>query len=165
MNLGILLLFAALQVVKFGPGGRFQLEYSKESFGLRSHGMIEPLGPHRTKFYPLRDPVPPKIFGEVARYETSYGTTCTCALPYRIRDRQHPAQRRCAPAARHFRYVLDELVQSTSELVQHEIHHHARNAHVHPDWERPLRDGAMPLHLHAQATPKRDDRKHRSHDG
>jgi hypothetical protein len=37
----------------FGPGGRFQLESSKDDFGMRSHGILEKLGPDRTKFYPL----------------------------------------------------------------------------------------------------------------
>jgi hypothetical protein len=53
MNFAILLLAVALDSVMFGPGGRFQLEHSKDDFGMRSHGIIETLGPNRTKFYPL----------------------------------------------------------------------------------------------------------------
>jgi len=53
MNFAILLLSLALQPVMFGPGGRFQLEQSKDDFGIRSHGIIEALGPGRTEFYPL----------------------------------------------------------------------------------------------------------------
>src|SRR5579864_3122223 len=49
----MLLLFAALDLAMFGPGGRFQLERSTDDFGTRSHGVIETLGPNRTKFYPL----------------------------------------------------------------------------------------------------------------
>jgi hypothetical protein len=38
----------------FGPGGAFQLEYSRDSFGLRSHGVVERLdGNGRTKVYLL----------------------------------------------------------------------------------------------------------------
>jgi hypothetical protein len=48
----ILLLFAVDPVI-FGPGARFQLEQSKDSFGMRSHGILERLGPNQTKFYPL----------------------------------------------------------------------------------------------------------------
>jgi hypothetical protein len=53
VNFAILLLLVALDPVMFGPGGRFQLERSKDDFGMRSHGIIETLGPNRTKFYPL----------------------------------------------------------------------------------------------------------------
>jgi hypothetical protein len=53
MNFAILLLLAALDPVRFGTGGRFQLEHSKDDFGMRSHGIVERLGPDRTKFYPL----------------------------------------------------------------------------------------------------------------
>jgi hypothetical protein len=53
MNFGMLLLLLALDPVMFGPGGKFQLENSKDDFGMRSHGIIETLGPSRTKFYPL----------------------------------------------------------------------------------------------------------------
>ncbi|MGA2879581.1 MAG: hypothetical protein ABSG13_11575 [Bryobacteraceae bacterium] len=52
MNLAIIPL-VALQVVAFGPGSRFQLEQSKDDFGMRSHGVIETQGANRTKFYPL----------------------------------------------------------------------------------------------------------------
>ena len=53
MNPAILLFFAAFQPVVFGPGGQFQLELSKDDFGMRSHGVIEALAPKQTKFYPL----------------------------------------------------------------------------------------------------------------
>jgi hypothetical protein len=53
MNFPILLLLLALDPVMFGPGGRFQLEQSKDDFGVRSHGIVETLGPNQTKFYPL----------------------------------------------------------------------------------------------------------------
>ena len=53
MHLAIVSLLLALDPVVFGPGGRFQLEYSKDTFGMRSHGVIETIGPGRTKFYPL----------------------------------------------------------------------------------------------------------------
>jgi hypothetical protein len=53
MNFAMLLLLFALDPVMFGPGGRFQLENSKDDFGMRSHGIIETLGPGRTKVYPL----------------------------------------------------------------------------------------------------------------
>lgn len=53
MNFAILLLFLAFDLVKFGPGDRFQLEYSKDGFGTRSHGIVETLSPSRTKLYPL----------------------------------------------------------------------------------------------------------------
>lgn len=53
MNFTMLLLLFALDPVMFGPGDRFQLENSKDDFGIRSHGIIETLGPSRTKFYPL----------------------------------------------------------------------------------------------------------------
>lgn len=53
MNFAMLLILFALDPVIFGPGGSFQLENSKDDFGMRSHGVIETLGPGRTKFYPL----------------------------------------------------------------------------------------------------------------
>jgi hypothetical protein len=53
MSFAVLLLLVALDPEMFGPGGRFQLERSKDDFGVRSHGIIEALGPNRTKFYPL----------------------------------------------------------------------------------------------------------------
>lgn len=53
MNFAMILLVVALDPVMFGPGGRFQLEQSKDDFGTRSHGIIETLGGNRTKFYPL----------------------------------------------------------------------------------------------------------------
>lgn len=53
MSFTILLLLTALDPVVFGPGGRFQLERSKDDFGVRSHGVIETVGLNRTKFYPL----------------------------------------------------------------------------------------------------------------
>lgn len=53
MNLVILFLFLALDPVTFGPGHRFELEQSSDTFGTRSHGITETLGPGRTKFYPL----------------------------------------------------------------------------------------------------------------
>jgi hypothetical protein len=37
----------------FGPGGTFQLEYSTDSAGTRSHGVIERLADGGTKVYPL----------------------------------------------------------------------------------------------------------------
>jgi len=52
MNLAIILLWLA-QLIAFGPGGRFQLEHSKDDFGERSHGIIETLSSGGTKFYPL----------------------------------------------------------------------------------------------------------------
>jgi len=53
MNFTLIFLFAALDAVTFGPGNRFHLEYSKDDFGVRSHGIIETLSSNRTKFYPL----------------------------------------------------------------------------------------------------------------
>lgn len=53
MNPVLLLLFLALDPVAFGPGGRFHLEQSNDSFGIRSHGINEDLGSDGTKFYPL----------------------------------------------------------------------------------------------------------------
>jgi hypothetical protein len=40
-------------VVLFAAPPRFQLEHSKDRFGVRSHGIIETLPSGRTKFYPL----------------------------------------------------------------------------------------------------------------
>ena len=33
--------------------GRFSIEHSQDDFGLRSHGIVEKIGPKRIKFYPL----------------------------------------------------------------------------------------------------------------
>jgi hypothetical protein len=46
-------LLLALEVATFGPGNRFSLEQSKHDFGIHSHGVIETIAAHRTKFYPL----------------------------------------------------------------------------------------------------------------
>jgi len=53
MSFVALLFSAATGAVTFGPEGHFQLEQSRDSFGIRSHGIIEKLGSNRTKFYPL----------------------------------------------------------------------------------------------------------------
>jgi|SRR5579871_1981709 len=53
MILAVFPLVATMAAEPFGPGGRFQLEYSQDSFGLRSHGVVETLGPGQAKFYPL----------------------------------------------------------------------------------------------------------------
>jgi hypothetical protein len=53
MNFVLILIWAALDVVGFGPGNHFQLEQSKDDFGPRSHGILETLGAGRTKFFPL----------------------------------------------------------------------------------------------------------------
>ena len=53
MNFAILVLLFAIDSVAFGQGGRSRLEQSKDSFGIRSHGIIEQLGSNQTKFYPL----------------------------------------------------------------------------------------------------------------
>jgi hypothetical protein len=52
VNLGILLLVLAVDSVAFGPDGRFQLESSRDDFGIRSHGVVETIGSGQT-FYPL----------------------------------------------------------------------------------------------------------------
>jgi hypothetical protein len=50
--------------VSFGPGGNFQLEFSNDpDFGMVSHGIIETLGPGRTKLYPL----PQSTFAQYAK--------------------------------------------------------------------------------------------------
>jgi hypothetical protein len=51
VNLAVLLFFVMFNPVMFGPGRRFQLEYSKDDFGVRSHGIIEKIGANLTKFY------------------------------------------------------------------------------------------------------------------
>ena len=53
MSFPMILLLAAADAVIFGPGGHFQFEQSNDSFGIRSHGIIEQLGSNQTKFYPL----------------------------------------------------------------------------------------------------------------
>jgi hypothetical protein len=52
VNLGILWLLVVFDSVAFGPDGRFQLESSKDDFGIRSHGVLETIGSGQT-FYPL----------------------------------------------------------------------------------------------------------------
>jgi four helix bundle protein len=54
-------------------------------------------------------------------------------------------------------YVHRILNSVFSESIQHQIHHHPRHAHIHPDRERPLGYRPMPRHVHAQAAPQRDD--------
>ncbi len=53
MGLATMPMLLALYAVTFGPGNRFHLEHSKDSFGMRSHGIVETSGDGRTKFYPL----------------------------------------------------------------------------------------------------------------
>jgi hypothetical protein len=53
MKFSLVLLLVAFQPQAFGPDGQFHLEHNRDSFGMRSHGVIEALGPNRTKFYPL----------------------------------------------------------------------------------------------------------------
>lgn len=53
MPIGIILILLASAPGSFGPGGRFQLEHSKDGFGVRSHGVVENLAGGRTRFYPL----------------------------------------------------------------------------------------------------------------
>lgn len=49
----ILLLLAALQTALLLAESQFDLEHSKDDFGMHSHGIIETLGSNRGKFYPL----------------------------------------------------------------------------------------------------------------
>jgi hypothetical protein len=53
VNLATVLFLLALDAATFGPGGRFRLEQSRDSFGERAHGVVETIAPGRTKFYPL----------------------------------------------------------------------------------------------------------------
>lgn len=58
MNFMTILLILAFDSAAFGPGNRFHLEHSKDDFGMRSHGVIETVGPGRTKFYKLPQSTP-----------------------------------------------------------------------------------------------------------
>lgn len=51
-------LLAAAGIITFGPLGRFELEYSNDSFGPRSHGVNERIGPNRIHYYPLPQSTP-----------------------------------------------------------------------------------------------------------
>lgn len=53
----------SVALLLFLVGGHFQLEQSSDSFGIRSHGIIEQLGSNKTKFYPL----PQSTAGEYVR--------------------------------------------------------------------------------------------------
>jgi hypothetical protein len=53
MKFGLVLLLIAFQPESFGPGGKFHLQHSQDSFGMRSHGVMETLAGNQTKFYPL----------------------------------------------------------------------------------------------------------------
>lgn len=53
MNQAALALFAAIPLAAFGQAGRFHLEHSDDSFGVRSHGIEETLPSGGTKYYPL----------------------------------------------------------------------------------------------------------------
>ena len=53
LQCSILSLLSAQDPAKFGPGDRFQLEYSRDGFGIRSHGVNEMLASGQTMFYPL----------------------------------------------------------------------------------------------------------------
>jgi hypothetical protein len=50
---GMLLAAAEPDLMRFGPNGAFQLEYSNDSFGIRAHGVMERLTDGTTKLYPL----------------------------------------------------------------------------------------------------------------
>lgn len=58
MNFAAIFLVAALDAAILAPGGRFQLERSRDSFGMRVHGIIETLAAGQTKFYPLPQSTP-----------------------------------------------------------------------------------------------------------
>jgi hypothetical protein len=51
--LPLIILVLASQAPTVGEIGRFRVEHCKDDFGLCSHGIIETIGPNRTKFYPL----------------------------------------------------------------------------------------------------------------
>lgn len=53
LNYAALALLAAWPLAAFGQGSQFQLEQSKNGFGVRSHGIVETLASGGTKFYPL----------------------------------------------------------------------------------------------------------------
>lgn len=53
LNRAVPLILAALPLAAFAQAGRFQLEQSKDGFGVRSHGIVETLPSGGTKFYPL----------------------------------------------------------------------------------------------------------------
>jgi hypothetical protein len=56
-------LLAAVPLLALAQAGRFQLEQSKDDFGVRSHGIIETLVSGGTKFYPL----PQSSYGQYSR--------------------------------------------------------------------------------------------------
>jgi hypothetical protein len=53
-------IFVALtsQAATVSGVGRFHIEYTRDRFGMRSHGIIETIGANRTKFYPLPQSTP-----------------------------------------------------------------------------------------------------------
>jgi len=53
VNFPVLLLLAALHATLLSTDSRFHVEHSKGDFGMRSHGIIETLGPNHRNFYPL----------------------------------------------------------------------------------------------------------------
>jgi hypothetical protein len=53
LNSLALWVLAAVPLAALGQTGRFQLEQSKDGFGVRSHGIVETLPSGGTKFYPL----------------------------------------------------------------------------------------------------------------
>jgi hypothetical protein len=58
MMFGLVLVLIAFQPQSFGPDGKFHMQHSQDSFGMRSHGVIEALAANRTKFYPLPQSTP-----------------------------------------------------------------------------------------------------------
>lgn len=52
LALGVLIAFASQAPSAVGSGS-FYLERSADQFGMRSHGIVEMVGPNRTKLYPL----------------------------------------------------------------------------------------------------------------
>jgi hypothetical protein len=53
MSFAMFLFLAATDAVVFGPGGHFQLEQGKDSFGIRSHDIVEQPGSDQNETLPV----------------------------------------------------------------------------------------------------------------
>jgi hypothetical protein len=67
MKFGLVLFVIAFQPQSFGPDGKFHVQHSQDSFGMRSHGVIEMLAGNHSKFYPL----PQSTVGEFLRLRSN----------------------------------------------------------------------------------------------
>src|SRR5258708_3205809 len=95
-----------------------------------------------------------KLFGTSSETTSSViANANTASLKLSMRE----TSRRCM--------VTLEILKQPGRLVQQDVDEHAGDRDVHPDRERPARDGAMPRIVGLETARERDDGQRQYHEG